>query len=193
MAADQIEVLLIVVRALETLEIPYVVGGSFASSIHGMARATRDTDVVAVIKDDQARGFANELQGEFYADAQAIMRATAETRSFNVIHLESMFKVDVFVAKPDDFESSEIERGQPTVLRAGSPTVRVATPEDTILAKLRWYRLGNEVSDQQWRDVLNVLNVKAGRLNIDYLKYWAAKLNVADLLDRAMTDAGLTE
>ena len=193
MAADQIEVLLVIVAALESQEIPYVVGGSFASSIHGIARATRDTDVVALIKAHQARGFANELQGEFYADEQAITRAVVETRSFNVIHLESMFKVDVFVAKPDDFESSELERGQATVLRAGSPTVRIASPEDTILAKLRWYRLGNEVSDQQWRDVLNVIRVKAGQLNFDYLGRWAAELSIADLLSRALKDARVTE
>jgi len=54
-----------------------------------------------------------------------------------------------------------------------------------ILFKLRWYRLGNEASDQQWSDVLGVMKVQAGRLDDAYLDYWAAALNVRDLLDRA--------
>ena len=192
MAPNQMETLLMVVSALETLNIPYLVGGSVASSIHGVTRATRDADIVAVITVDQAQPLANALEVEFYADEQAIRRAIAAKRSFNVIHTDSMFKVDIFVAKPDAFESSQFGRRQSTVLIPGLPPAYVASAEDTILAKLRWYRLGNQVSDQQWRDLLNVAKVQGPLLDLDYLRHWAVELGVADLLDRALETAGIS-
>jgi hypothetical protein len=193
MAPDQTETLLMIASALETLHIPYLVGGSFASSIHGVSRATRDADIVAVIRLDQAQLLARALEGEFYADEEAIKRAIVAKRSFNVIHTDTMFKVDIFVAKPDGFESSQFERRQAIVLKPGTPATYVASAEDTILAKLRWYRLGNEVSDQQWRDLLNVAKVHGNRLDLSYLRHWAVELGVADLLARALEESGINE
>ena len=193
MTTDPMEVLVMVVAVLDSLQIPYLVGGSFASSIHGITRLTRDADIVALIKPDHAQPLANALEGEFYADEQAIRRAVVAKRSFNVIHIDSMFKVDIFVAKPSEFESSEFERRQKMELRPGLPPVYFATAEDTILAKLRWYRLGNEVSDQQWSDLLNVAKVQGARLDLSYLRKWAVELGVADLLARALEAAGISE
>ena len=67
--------------------------------------------------------------------------------------------------------------------------VFLATPEDTVLAKLEWYRLGDEVSDCQWRDVLGIIRLQQGRLDREYMKKWAVELKVADLLDRALREA----
>ena len=193
MTTDPMEVLVMIVAVLETLQIPYLVGGSFASSIHGITRLTRDADIVALIKPYQSQPLANALEGEFYADEQAIGRAVFAKRSFNVIHIDSMFKVDIFVATPNEFESSQFERRQAMVLRPSSPPTYVASAEDTILAKLRWYRLGNEVSDQQWSDLLNVAKVQGARLDLSYLRNWAVELGVADLLVRALEEAGIRE
>jgi hypothetical protein len=193
MAADPMEILAMVVSLLDTLQIPYLVGGSFASSLHGATRSTRDADIVALLTLDQGQQFASALDSEFYADEEAIRRAIAAKRSFNVIHPDSSFKVDIFVAKPSEFESSEFERRQKIELSPGLPPVYVATAEDTILAKLRWYRLGNEVSDQQWRDLLTVTKVQRARLDLPYLRHWAVELGVADLLARALEAAGISE
>ena len=193
MTTDPMEVLVMVVAVLETLQIPYLVGGSFASSIHGITRLTRDADIVALIKPDQSQPLANALEGEFYADEQAIRRAVLAKRSFNVIHIDSMFKVDIFVATPNEFEASQFERRRAMVLGPGSSPTYVASAEDTILAKLRWYRLGNEVSDQQWSDLLNVAKVQGVRLDLSYLRSWAVELGVADLLVRALEEAGVSE
>ncbi|MEW6213313.1 MAG: hypothetical protein AB1631_33760 [Acidobacteriota bacterium] len=184
---DKVDALLRVLLVFDKMNIPYVIGGSFASSIHGMPRSTNDADVLALMNLKQASAFAAELQDEFYADEQAIRQAVKTKRSFNVIHLESMFKIDVFVAKQSGFEAVQLERRQLEVLKPDPQrTAYVATPEDTILAKLVWYRKGNEISDKQWQDVLGVIRMQVGHLDLEYLRRWAAELGVADLLARAM-------
>jgi hypothetical protein len=189
MALDQIDVMLLVVAALEKLDITYCIGGSFASSIHGLSRSTNDIDLVAAFKPKHAKTFAAEIQDDFYADDLAISRAASERRSFNVIHFDTGFKVDVFVSKARAFDDNQIERRQRRIVRPGQETAAfVATPEDTVLAKLEWYRRGNEVSDQQWRDVIGVLDVQWGKLDLEYLRHWGAELGVSDLLEEALDE-----
>jgi hypothetical protein len=190
MAVDQVDVLLMVVSALGKLGIPYLIGGSYASSAHGIARATMDIDFLAAIELKQASGLARELGDDFYADEGAIKRAIEQRRSFNVVHLESLVKVDVFPAQSGGFHQAQLERRQLEVIRRDPErSVYVASPEDIILAKLDWYRRGNEASDQQWRDVIGVVKTQAGRLDVQYLTHWARELNVGDLLDRALEEA----
>jgi hypothetical protein len=187
MSTTIIDVLLKVVDAFDKLGIPYAVGGSIASSLHGLARSTQDADVLALIKPEQARALAAELQDEFYADEQTIINAVRMRRSFNVIHLDSIYKVDIFVAREFGFEAAQLERRQQRIVKKDSQqTAFVATAEDTILAKLVWYRKGNEISDQQWRDIKGIIEAKTGILDLSYLRNWAENLGVEDLLHRAM-------
>jgi hypothetical protein len=176
-----------VAAAFEKLEIPYVLVGSFASSMHGMYRATADIDILADVKADQVRPLLAALQNAFYVDEHAIREAVAQRRSFNAIHFDSVFKVDVFIPKTDDFARVQLERRQ---LRRISPdtedNVFVATAEDTILAKLRWYQAGEEVSANQWNDVLGILGTSRESLDMSYLHNWAEKLSVTDLLQKAL-------
>jgi hypothetical protein len=188
MGAQQIDVLMMVAAILEKLNIAYCVGGSFASSIYGVSRSTRDVDLLAAIGTEQVKALAAELQDDFYADEQAIMRAVRTRRHFNAIHLESGFKVDVFIPKGSPFDEKQLERRMLKSVPDTDRKVYVASAEDTILAKLDWYRRGNEVSDQQWRDVVNVIKVQGDRLDLEYLKEWAAELNVSDLLDQALNE-----
>ena len=116
--------------------------------------------------------------------------AAADRRSFNLIHLATMFKVDVFVSKGRPFDRSAAERAQLQAL--GEHTDRrffVASAEDTVLAKLEWFRLGGETSERQWWDIIGVLKV-ADDADRAYLRRWSAALGVGDLLDRALMDAG---
>jgi hypothetical protein len=190
MLIDQVSVLLKVIAALEKLGILYVIGGSYASSAHGIVRATMDIDILAAIRPEHASAFAAELEPEFYADEQAIRRATSMKRSFNVIHIETGFKADIFVAKSSSFDEKQLERRQLEIIDdAQQRTAYVTTAEDIILAKLRWYRLTDETSEQQWRDVIGVMEVQGGRLDKGYLEYWAQELGVADLLEQAFVDA----
>jgi hypothetical protein len=187
---EQIAVTLAVTDALEALGVPYVIGGSFASATHGVMRATMDADLVADLRVAHAEPLAWALGEAFYADAEMMRDAIRRRASFNVIHLETMFKVDVFTAKPRPFDRAQLSRRQRHQLSEEPERyVYIATAEDIVLAKLEWYRMGGEASDRQWRDVLGVLTLQGDRLDLDYLRRMAATLGVSDLLERAVKEA----
>ena len=190
MLSEPVAVTLQVVDLLEALGVPYLIGGSFASAIHGVARMTMDTDLVADLRPDHVEPLAQALGGAFYLDAGSIRDAVRHRSSFSVIHLGTMFKVDIFILKQRPYDRVQLERRVKQIVSIDPErTAYVASAEDNILAKLEWYRLGHEVSERQWRDVLGMLSAQMGRLDLAYMKQWAVALGVADLLERALADA----
>ena len=188
---EPLEVTLKVTDVFEHLGVPYLIGGSLASTLYGMVRTTQDADIVAEMQRDHVPLFIAALQGEFYLDDEMIANAIRRHSSFNVIHCETMFKVDVFIPHPRPFLQSQLARAQQQTFTFETPiSAKFASPEDTVLAKLEWYRMGGEVSDRQWRDILGVLKVRAGALDLDYLRKWASELQVRDLLERVLKEAG---
>ena len=190
MLSEPIAVTLGVIEALVGLGVPYLIGGSLASAVHGVARATVDADLVADLRPEHAEPLARALGDAFYADVETIRDAIRQRSHFNVIHLETMFKVDVFVHKQRPFDQAQFERRADQVVATDPDrTAYVASAEDTILTKLEWYRLGGDVSERQWRDALGVLKVQGERLDTVYLRRWASALGVADLLEEALAAA----
>lgn len=190
MADDALRVTLLVTRALELLGIACAVGGSLASSMHGVMRSTLDADILADIPPEKVTPFLAALQPAFYADESMIREAIDRRGSFNLVHFETAFKVDIFLPKTRTFDRNQLRRSAPAQV-ADDPdcTFRVISAEDVVLAKLEWYRMGGGVSDRQWRDLLGVLKVQSGRLDLDYLRAMARELAVEDLLERALREA----
>lgn len=193
LSTEALRVCLEVTEVLEDLGVPYLVGGSIASSLHGYPRATQDADLVADLREDHVAPFVAALGGRFYVSEERVRHAVARRSSFNVIHLATMFKVDVFVLGESPLAREEMARRERVVLQEGAGELEVASAEDTILQKLHWYRLGRGVSDRQWHDVLSVLQVQGNRLDRAYLTRGAELLGVADLLERASGEADPTE
>jgi hypothetical protein len=190
MLTEPILVTLLVVETLDKLNIPYFIGGSLATAVHGVARATMDVDFVADIQSHEIQSLISSLGDAFFADEQMIHNSVSNGMSFNIIHKETMFKVDIFPSKARAFDRSQFERRIAYTLSDEShQKAYIASPEDNILSKLEWYRMGGESSDRQWQDVLNVLKIQGDGIDMNYLKSWARELGVSSLLSQALEEA----
>lgn len=187
--AEPLEITLLVSRVLRELGVPHLVGGSLASSLHGIPRATQDVDLVADLKPGQVAALVEKLRPDFYVDHDMIIGAIATRGSFNLIHLKTIFKVDVFVLKDGKMAREEMRRRQHVQLSEDpAETLPVATAEDVVLQKLHWYKLGNEISERQWLDVIGVLQIKGAELDRSYLEQTARAMGIEALLSRAIRE-----
>ena len=192
MPSDPIRVLLHVTGLLERIGTPYLLGGSLASSMLGEPRSTVDIDIAIVLRSADVPVLVAGLGSEFYVDEGAVRDAVDRRTSFNAIHQPTVLKVDFFVLGDAPFDRAQLEgRRRSPALEGSGRCVFVSSPEDLILRKLDWYRQGAGVSDRQWRDVLGVLKVQAERLDLAHLRHWAAVLDLAELLERALSESGI--
>ena len=187
---EPLQLALRVIRVLEDLGATAWVGGSLASSIFGIPRATQDADIVADLRVEMAVPLVERLGEDFYADTERIASGIERRSSFNVIHLGTMFKVDVFLVGRDTWSERQIERRRSIEIDEDGTRILVTSPEDIILHKLTWYREGGHVSDRQWRDALGVLQVQGDRIDRVYLGTMADDLGVSHLLGELLEEAG---
>lgn len=191
MEFDPIAVALEVARVLDRLGIPYVIGGSVASTLYGEPRATMDVEFAVQLDPDSIEPLASALETDFYVQPEAVRDAVARRSMFNVICRGCMLKVDMHVRPAEGIYAEEIRRAQRLKLRLDPEGfAAVATAEDTVLQKLRWFQLGDCVSDRQWRDVLGILKVRGQELDLEYLECWSKSLGLGELLSRAREEAG---
>jgi len=190
MNSDLRDALAPVADALEKMGVTYRVGGSVASSALGVGRSTLDVDIVADLPGRHVDLFVALLGQDYYADGDMMRDAIRRRASFNVIHIPTMMKVDIFVLKHRDFDLSAFARATRSALsRDDDRTFPLTTAEDIILHKLEWFRLGDGVSERQWDDVLGVMRIQRDALDRAYLERWARELGVEDLLERAWVEA----
>ena len=179
-------------EALRLMGVEWYVGGSVASSVHGIPRATQDADIVAALRPGHGKQLAELLGEAFYIDADAAESAIRSRRSFNVIHLQTMFKVDVFVLRKDAYGLRAMADRLVRVVSDEPPiSLPVATPEDTVAHKLYWYRLADEKSEKQGRDLVGVLKTLRGQIDEVRLRLACSDLDVGDLVGRALEAAGV--
>jgi hypothetical protein len=179
-----------VVAFLEASKTRYFVGGSVASSYHGASRSTLDVDLTAQLNAASVPELCLALSDQYYLNEQSIRSAIRRNSCFNLIHLESSFKVDIFVRDTSPY--SEISQQRAIVAELGdNPTlpVRMATIEDIIVIKLDWYRIGGEVSERQWNDMLSVAKLNAKLLDVQYLREWTQKKGLLPLLERLLKES----
>jgi hypothetical protein len=189
--SEIIQALTPLVEAFDRFGIAYYIGGSVASSVHGKRRYTQDVDVVAALQFKHVQTLVALLQQAYYIDADMIRDAIQNQSSFNLLHHDTGVKVDVFVQKSDPFAQQELRRAREEVLEVGSRPFFFASPEDMILAKLDWWKLGGGISNRQWNDILEMMREKHAALDIAYLRQSAPMLGVDDVLEKALNDAGL--
>jgi len=192
--AEPVKITRMVACIFEQLQIPYYVVGSLASSFHGIPRATADADLVADIKPGHTRLLSQKLKEDFYVDEDRIQKAVQGRSSFNMIHLITMFKIDVFIQKSDPLAQKVMARRKRfQVTEEKGQELYLASAEDIILNKLEWYKAEDCVSDRQWNDVLGVIQVCSDNLDFEYLMDSARKRQLTDLVSKAFEMAGILQ
>jgi hypothetical protein len=189
---DIIKALSKVIECFDRLGITDYIGGSVASSAYGMARATMDVDLVTNVKISHVDRLVGSLEADYYVSAAMIRDAIQKRAFFNLVHLETMIKIDVFIVKDRPYDTKALSRRRfDTLDEDSSIKFYLSSPEDAVLGKLQWYEDGRRVSEQQWKDILGVLKVQGSQLDLEYLKYWVSKLYLSELLSRSFDDAGI--
>lgn len=161
----------------------FMVVGSVAASFHGYPRTTMDIDAVVEGDAESLRRLARLLGEGYYVNEEEIDQAVRFQRTFNIIDEASGYKADLIIRKNRPFSRTEFDRRlQVEILGV---TAQIATPEDVILSKLEWSKLGS--SERQWEDALQVARTQAGDLDLAYIDKWSQELGVYDLWERIRT------
>jgi len=184
---SQQELLRRVIQALDDAGIEYIVTGSVASSLQGEPRSTHDIDLVAAMERATAGKLAKAFSPpDFHLDEESIVDAINNQSMFNLIDVATGDKVDFWILTNAPFDRSRFSRKY--VEEVMGMRIAVSSPEDTILAKLRWAKLSGG-SEKQFTDALRVYEVQFDRLDMDYLRRWAKKIGVAPMLKRLKEEA----
>jgi hypothetical protein len=189
--AEPIAVTLQVTAILDELGIAYAVGGSLASSVHGIPRSTQDLDLLIELPGSKVDLLVPLLSVHFYVDSDMVHDAVRRRASFNIVHLKTMFKVDMFVSDRRPLLVEEMARRHGFELGQPPRTVYVCSAEDIVVQKLDWFEKGQRISDRQWGDLLGVLKVRGAALDLAYVRKWASSLGLSESCERALKEAGL--
>jgi len=163
--------------ALEHHEIPYMVTGSVASSIHGIPRSTNDLDIVIAPTRDQLYAFVNFVKRfGYFAQWEAAETALRSRDQFNVIDFPNAWKVDLIIRKMRDFSTTEFERREQ--VEVGDLRFVVAKPEDVLIAKLEWMKISP--SERQMQDAAGIVIVQGDQLDVPYVEKWVTALQLEE-------------
>ena len=189
---DETLILQKVTEIFEQLNIAYAIGGSIASSVYGKVRFTQDADITVENFSQKADDLYALMKSQFYINKDTMYQALKNSSFFNIIHLQSAFKIDIYIEENDDFHKQLLSRSRKIrISQSTGKLFSVVSAEDIILLKLLWYKSTEYASQRQWSDALGVLAVQKDSLDFNYLKLWSAKLEVNDLLQKAVSESNL--
>ena len=179
-----------IINVFDEMGISYYLCGSLASSAYGLSRTTQDIDLVSDISMGHVNSFVEKLKEKYFIDAEMIRDAIKSETSFNLIHLDTMFKIDIFILKVDSYSKTSFNRIQEDSLDQGKDSLKIfiSSPEDVILSKLIWFKLGSEISERQWLDILGVIKIQGDNLDKEYLIQWSKQRDIYDLLRKAFKE-----
>ena len=181
------EVLRRITRAMDQAGIAYMLTGSFASAYYGAPRSTQDIDLVIESSVSQLRTFVKSLPDkQYYSDLDAALEAHQRESMFNVIDMESGWKIDLIIRKSRAFSQEEFRRRQPIELQ--EVHLFVASAEDVIIAKLEWAKRAQ--SQRQIEDAAGIMTIQAARLDRSYIQKWIQELDLSKEWEVAQRIAG---
>lgn len=188
MSATEDDTLKRVVDGFQRLRVDYMIVGSYASNVHGRPRDSYDADILADLRIEHVPSFCQEFQKDFVVVPEAVADSVLHRAMFNLIPLSGIFKIDIIPLRDEPFDREEFQRR--TEIEVFGARLNFATPEDVVLSKLRWYRKGGSVSGRQLDDARDVAAAQGRLLDLEYLRRWAAFLQVSVLLERVLGEAG---
>jgi predicted nucleotidyltransferase len=169
-------------RALDQLGVRYAIVGSTASIVYGEPRFTNDIDVVVELQPQNIDSFCGQFPGpDFYLSRSAVESAVRQQFQFNIIHPSSGLKIDCIVARPNAFDQIQLDRALPIMKEVGAYPIRLASPEDVIIKKMEYFRLGE--SEKHVRDICGILKSQGERIDRDYIRRWAERMDLTEIWD----------
>lgn len=181
--SEEIEVLKQVCKNLENADLPYMLTGSFAGNFYAVPRMTRDIDIVIEIFQSDCEKIYQVFKNDFYIDKDAISDAIKQHGMFNIIHNESVFKVDFIIRKDSEYRRTEFQRKQRA--KFDENEIWIVSPEDLIISKLYWAK--DSFSEMQIKDVKNLQNSLVN-LDTDYIKKWVHILELKSIYQQVESD-----
>ena len=177
----ELAVLSDVTARLESAGFEYMLTGSVAMNYYSQPRMTRDIDIVVSLVSSDSSKIVEIFKSDYYVSADAVSDAARQQSMFNIVHLESVVKVDFIVKKDTEYRRLEFERRQQ--IRVGAAAFWIVSKEDLILSKLCWAL--DSRSELQLGDVRNLLSTNP---DIDYLNKWSSVLEVNQLLQELIDE-----
>lgn len=180
-----------IVSLFDKLEIPYVVGGSLASSIWGKERATQDADVAVLMTLSQFSELKDLIELPYITTTVEIEAALQDLQPFasgQILNTDTLDKIDIFLLESNEYNLARLSRAITAETLPGVE-LRFSSPEDVVITKLRWFVLGNQISDRQWTDIVQVLEMQSEDLDQEYLDRWTRFFGIHELFVEAKRQA----
>ena len=182
--SEELDILKLVCQRLEASSIPYMLTGSFAANFYAVPRMTRDIDIVIAIQEEDIIPLFEIFKGDFYIDRESISEAIKNQSMFNIIHNNTVFKIDFIVRKNETYRKIEFQRRHQVML--DNILLWIVSPEDLIISKLFWAK--DSFSEMQLKDVNNLL-MTIKNLDKNYIDKWIQHLNLHEVFQKVQFNA----